>query len=48
MTEALGEISPFRVRIETSPLGDEAVALGAVWMALQAAQELLFTRTATT
>ena len=46
VTEALGEISPFRVRIETSPLGDEAVVLGAVWMALQAAQELLFTRTA--
>jgi hypothetical protein len=36
------------VRIETSPLGDEAVALGAVWNALQAAQDLLFTRTATT
>jgi len=48
VTEALGEISPFRVRIETSPLGDEAVALGAVWMALQAAQELLFTRTVAT
>ena len=46
VTEALGAVSPFRVRIETSPLGDEAVALGAVWMALQAAQDLLFTRTA--
>ena len=45
VTEALRAISPFGVRIETSPLGDEAVALGAVWSALQAAQDLLFTRT---
>ena len=33
------------VRLEVSPLGEEAVVLGAVWMALQAAQDLLFTRT---
>jgi len=45
VTKALRAISPFGVRIETSPLGDEAVALGAVWSALQAAQDLLFTRT---
>ena len=31
--------------LEVSPIGEEAVVLGAVWMALQAAQDLLFTRT---
>jgi predicted NBD/HSP70 family sugar kinase len=45
VTTALREISPFPVRLEVSPLGEEAVVLGAVWMALQAAQDLLFTRT---
>jgi predicted NBD/HSP70 family sugar kinase len=42
---ALREITPFAARMEISPLGDEAVVLGAVWLALQAAQDLLFTRT---
>jgi predicted NBD/HSP70 family sugar kinase len=45
VTQGLREISPFPVRIEVSPLGEEATVLGAVWLALQAAQELLFTRT---
>jgi predicted NBD/HSP70 family sugar kinase len=45
VTDAIRAVSPFEIRIETSPLGDEAVALGAVWSALQAAQEVLFTRT---
>jgi predicted NBD/HSP70 family sugar kinase len=45
VAEELRRISPFRVRLEISPLGDQAVVLGAVWMALQAAQDLLFTRT---
>ncbi len=45
VTRGVREISPFPVRIEISPLGEEATVLGAVWMALQAAQELLFTRT---
>jgi predicted NBD/HSP70 family sugar kinase len=45
VTDAVRALSPFEVRIETSPLGEEAVALGAVWSALQAAQEVLFTRT---
>ena len=45
VTEELRRISPFRVRLEISPLGDQAVVLGAVWMALQSAQDLLFTRT---
>jgi len=45
VTQAFREISPFSIRLEVSPLGEEAVALGAVWMALQAAQDLLFTRT---
>jgi predicted NBD/HSP70 family sugar kinase len=43
--QALKAILPFKVRLETSPLGEEAVVLGAVWMALQVAQDLLFTRT---
>ncbi len=41
---ALRQITPFATRLEISPLGEEAVVLGAVWMALQAAQDLLFTR----
>lgn len=45
VAEELRRISPFRVRLEISPLGDQAVVLGAVWMALQSAQDLLFTRT---
>ena len=45
VTEALRAVTPFAVRLEVSPLGEEAVVLGAVWMALQAAQDLLFTRT---
>jgi predicted NBD/HSP70 family sugar kinase len=43
--DALREVTPFAIRLEISPLGEEAVVLGAVWMALQAAQDLLFTRT---
>jgi len=45
VTQALRAMTPFAVRLEVSPLGEEAVVLGAVWMALQAAQDLLFTRT---
>jgi predicted NBD/HSP70 family sugar kinase len=45
VTHALTEITPFPVRVEVSPLGEEAVVMGAVWMALQAAQEQLFART---
>jgi predicted NBD/HSP70 family sugar kinase len=45
VTQALRAVTPFAVRLEVSPLGEEAVVLGAVWMALQAAQDLLFTRT---
>lgn len=45
VTDELRKVSPFRVRLEISPLGDQAVVLGAVWMALQSAQDLLFTRT---
>jgi predicted NBD/HSP70 family sugar kinase len=41
----LGEISPFRPRVEVSMLGDDAVIRGAVAMALRAAQEQLFSRT---
>jgi predicted NBD/HSP70 family sugar kinase len=37
-------ISPFAPRVEISPLGEDAVVNGAVWMALQAAQERLFSR----
>jgi predicted NBD/HSP70 family sugar kinase len=48
VTRSLREMSPFPVRVEVSPLGEEAAVLGAVWMALQAAQELLFTRTSRT
>jgi predicted NBD/HSP70 family sugar kinase len=40
----LRAISPFAPRVEISPLGEEAVVDGAVWMALQAAQERLFSR----
>jgi predicted NBD/HSP70 family sugar kinase len=29
------ELVPFPIRVEASPLGEEAVVLGAVWMALQ-------------
>lgn len=45
VVRALRELSPFAVRLEVSPLGEEAVVFGAVWMALQTAQDLLFTRT---
>jgi predicted NBD/HSP70 family sugar kinase len=44
----LREISPFRPRVEVSMLGEDAVVRGAVAVALQAAQEQLFTRTART
>jgi predicted NBD/HSP70 family sugar kinase len=44
VTQTLRAISPFSVRIETSPLGDEATLDGAVWVALQQAQEQLFAR----
>jgi predicted NBD/HSP70 family sugar kinase len=40
----LRAISPFAPRVEISPLGEDAVVDGAVWMALQAAQERLFSR----
>lgn len=40
----LRAISPFAPRVEMSPLGEDAVVDGAVWMALQAAQERLFSR----
>jgi predicted NBD/HSP70 family sugar kinase len=36
--------SPFRPRIETTSLGDDATLHGAVWMALQAARDRLFDR----
>jgi predicted NBD/HSP70 family sugar kinase len=42
----LAAISPFRPRIEVSVLGEEAALHGAVATALQAAQTLLFTRSA--
>jgi predicted NBD/HSP70 family sugar kinase len=44
VSAALRQVSPFPTRVEVSPLGEEAVVLGAVWLALQAAQDLLFTR----
>jgi predicted NBD/HSP70 family sugar kinase len=44
----LHEISPFRPRVEVSMLGEDAVIRGAVAVALQAAQEQLFSRTART
>jgi predicted NBD/HSP70 family sugar kinase len=44
----LREISPFRPRVEVSMLGEDAVIRGAVAVALQAAQEQLFSRTART
>lgn len=40
----LRAMSPFAPRVEISPLGADAVVDGAVWMALQAAQERLFSR----
>lgn len=40
----LRAMSPFAPRVEISPLGTDAVVDGAVWMALQAAQERLFSR----
>jgi predicted NBD/HSP70 family sugar kinase len=40
----LAALSPFRPRIEVSALGDEAGLHGSVALALQAAQEQLFTR----
>jgi predicted NBD/HSP70 family sugar kinase len=44
VSAALRQVSPFPTHVEVSPLGEEAVVLGAVWLALQAAQDLLFTR----
>jgi predicted NBD/HSP70 family sugar kinase len=41
---AVGDLSPFRVRLEVSPLGESAAVNGAVWVALQRAQERLFER----
>jgi predicted NBD/HSP70 family sugar kinase len=41
----LKEISPFRPRLETSVLGEEAELQGAVAMALRTAQDRLFSRT---
>ena len=40
----LQALSPFRPRIEVSSLRQEATLHGAVWMALQAAQDQLFAR----
>jgi predicted NBD/HSP70 family sugar kinase len=40
----LASLTPFRPRIEVSGLRDEATLIGAVWMALQAAQDRLFDR----
>ena len=40
----LATISPFRPRIEVSGLREDATLNGAVWMALQAAQDRLFDR----
>jgi predicted NBD/HSP70 family sugar kinase len=40
----LRALSPFSPRIEASPLGDEATVLGAIAMAREAAQDLLFER----
>jgi predicted NBD/HSP70 family sugar kinase len=37
-------MSPFRPRIETTSLGDDATLHGAVWMALEAARDRLFDR----
>lgn len=45
VTRELRALSPFVTRLEVSPLGDEGVVLGAVWLALRSAQDLLFTRT---
>ncbi len=42
----LRALSPFHPRVEMSALGEDAVVTGAVAMALQAAQDQLFTRTA--
>lgn len=41
----LAELSPFRPRIEISALGEDAEIHGAVALALQSAQDLLFDRT---
>lgn len=41
----LEELSPFRPRVEPSALGDEAELHGAVALALDSAQDLLFSRT---
>lgn len=40
----LATVSPFRPRIEVSALREDATLNGAVWMALQAAQDRLFDR----
>ena len=40
----LARVSPFRPRIEVSALREDATLNGAVWMALQAAQDRLFDR----
>ena len=42
--EELAELSPFRPRVEVSALGEDSELVGAVSMALQAAQEQLFAR----
>jgi predicted NBD/HSP70 family sugar kinase len=42
--ERLRRLSPFHPRIDTSSLREEATLHGAVWMALQAAQDQLFVR----
>jgi predicted NBD/HSP70 family sugar kinase len=42
--QELATISPFRPRIEVSALREDATLNGAVWMALQAAQDRLFDR----
>jgi predicted NBD/HSP70 family sugar kinase len=41
----LRALSPFRPRVEVSALGQDAVVIGAVATALEAAQEILFRRT---
>jgi predicted NBD/HSP70 family sugar kinase len=40
--DALQQLSPFHPRIEVTVLREEATLHGAVWMALQAAQDRLF------
>ena len=40
----IAELSPFHPRVEVSALGEDAELVGAVSMALEAAQEQLFAR----